>query len=146
MISSVFVERKVYLVVYLADDKTEIMDPYLYRRNNLLCIILHLDASNPSLLKHYSFVVPIVVISSKIRMQRLRLYDVPGGDTVLYDIMDESNGYRQSTFFMPEDVHYENFHNIKHVKCRDDDIFLNSYPKTGLSISRKFFSIVWYLE
>ena len=65
-------------------------------------------------------------------MPRQRCYDVPGGDTVLYDIVDETNGYRLPTFGLPVDKRFDYFSNIKNVTCRDDDIFFNSYPKTGL--------------
>merc|ERR1712137_133126 len=64
-------------------------------------------------------------------MPRQHCYDVPGGDTVLYDIVDESNGYRQHTFMLKEEERYDHFFNIRKVQCKEDDIFLNSYPKTG---------------
>ncbi|XP_053376099.1 sulfotransferase 1B1-like [Mercenaria mercenaria] len=65
-------------------------------------------------------------------MSRQKFTDAPGGDTVLYDVVDESNGYRQGTFFTETiEKHLEIFNNLPNIKCREDDILLTSYPKTG---------------
>ena len=70
-------------------------------------------------------------------MPRQHFYDVPDGDTILYDVVDESNGYRQCTFRMAEEMRYDHFNSIRNVQCKEDDIFLNSYPKTGICSLRK---------
>ncbi|XP_060586076.1 sulfotransferase 1A2-like [Ruditapes philippinarum] len=64
-------------------------------------------------------------------MPRQKFEDVAGGDTLLVDVVDEENGYRQCTFSFTFEQHQESFNNIPNIKCHDDDIILNSYPKTG---------------
>jgi hypothetical protein len=64
-------------------------------------------------------------------MPRQKFEDVAGGDTLLVDVVDEENGYRQCTFRFTFEQHQESFNNIPNIKCFDDDIILNSYPKTG---------------
>lgn len=64
-------------------------------------------------------------------MSRRKFEDVPGGDTMLLDVVDEESGYRQCTFRFTFEQHQENFNNIHYLKCREDDVILNTYPKTG---------------
>ncbi|XP_053375866.1 sulfotransferase 1A2-like isoform X3 [Mercenaria mercenaria] len=64
-------------------------------------------------------------------MPRGKFEDVPGGDTVTLDTVDDENGYRQGTFRYTFEEHQKIFNNIPNIKCNDDDFFLISYPKTG---------------
>ncbi|XP_045173115.1 sulfotransferase 1B1-like [Mercenaria mercenaria] len=63
-------------------------------------------------------------------MPRHKVEDAPGGDTVIFDVVDD-NGYRQCTFGHTYEAHQELFNKIPDIKCNDDDFLLNSYPKTG---------------
>ncbi|XP_052801041.1 sulfotransferase 1A1-like [Mya arenaria] len=65
-------------------------------------------------------------------MSRQKFYDVPGGDTIQYDLIDEERNLRLCTF--GKATFEENkaiADNIPDVPVRDDDIFITSYPKTG---------------
>jgi hypothetical protein len=64
-------------------------------------------------------------------MPRHVFKDVPDGDNITYDVVDEENGYRQCTFAYPFEVHQDLFNRIPTLKCKDGDIILESYPKTG---------------
>ena len=64
-----------------------------------------------------------------------KFYDVPGGDTVMLEIVDEDTGYRQPMFPFLAEQRSEHFNAIRDIECRPDDIFLNSYPKTGIVTS-----------
>ncbi|XP_060605454.1 sulfotransferase 1A1-like [Ruditapes philippinarum] len=64
-------------------------------------------------------------------MPRHVFKDVPDGDNITYDVVDEDNGYRQCTFSYPFEVHQDLFNRIPTIKCKDEDIILESYPKTG---------------
>ena len=56
--------------------------------------------------------------------------DVPDGDSILYDV-DDVNNYRLPTFGNSFDVANGIYSHLPNLKLRDDDVFLNSYPKTG---------------
>ena len=71
-----------------------------------------------------------MIDSSYQTMSRKVFYDVPEGDSIIYDVVDET-GYRQPVFQLPEEGRREQFKAIADIQCRDDDIFLASYPKTG---------------
>ncbi|XP_052802443.1 sulfotransferase 1A3-like [Mya arenaria] len=62
--------------------------------------------------------------------ERRRQEDVPGGDTVLYDVDDVTN-YRLPTFGNTFEQSKSIYNHLPDLKLRDDDIFLNSFPKTG---------------
>ncbi|KAL4227852.1 sulfotransferase 1 [Mactra antiquata] len=64
-------------------------------------------------------------------MERKTFEDVPGGDTVVYDVADPSNNYRLCTFGQTLEGHEAIFNNLPNFPIRDDDIILASYPKTG---------------
>lgn len=69
--------------------------------------------------------------------------DVPGGDTITYDVMDEQNGYRHCTFGLDSyEQHQAIFKNLQNIQCRPDDIVLASYPKTGKFLDRKQATLV----
>ena len=61
-----------------------------------------------------------------------------GGDTLRS--VDVGNNYQMPAFFAAEDVKTR-FDNIVNTVCRDDDIMLLSYPKTGYSLCK--FTYTW---
>jgi len=63
-------------------------------------------------------------------MPRQQFLDVPGGDSVTFDVVN-GDGYRLCPMFTSEEDAQRNFDSIPNKKCRDDDILLISYPKTG---------------
>ncbi|WAR03217.1 ST1A4-like protein, partial [Mya arenaria] len=85
---------------------------------------------------YYTMVIfgcPVIQIECKPHpMSRQKFYDVPGGDTIQYDLIDEERNLRLCTF--GKATFEENkaiADNIPDVPVRDDDIFITSYPKTG---------------
>ena len=74
-------------------------------------------------------------------MQRGKFYDVPGGNTILLDLVDPTENYRLPTFRLPESQRMAILHGIKDIRCREDDIILNSYPKTGKMLIEEDMSV-----
>ncbi|KAH3884072.1 hypothetical protein DPMN_008044 [Dreissena polymorpha] len=67
-------------------------------------------------------------------MSRQYHHDVTDGDTILYDVIDEEPEapYRLCVFMHETfEQKMEIMNNLPDLKCREQDLFLLSYPKTG---------------
>ncbi|KAH3882341.1 hypothetical protein DPMN_006276 [Dreissena polymorpha] len=67
-------------------------------------------------------------------MSRQYFHDAPDGDTILFDVIDEKPEvpYRLSVFSHETyEQKMEIMNNLPEYKCREKDLFLFSYPKTG---------------
>ena len=88
-------------------------------------------------------ILKIILNVSYREMSRQYFHDAPDGDTILFDVIDEKPEvpYRLSVFSHETyEQKMEIMNNLPEYKCREKDLFLFSYPKTGNNL---FFFLVF---
>jgi len=75
-------------------------------------------------------------------MSRVKIYDAPGGDTVIYhQLKVQHDTLNFCTFNLDPVAHQQLLEHIPEIKCRPDDVFLVAYPKCGKLFNSN--TIIW---